>query len=446
MSDTQQGAQSRACAAQAVMQVLEEGQSLSQALPAVNRQLSSRDRAMTQALCFAVMRQLPLLNFVVSQLLEKPLKGQLKILHSLLLVGACQILVLKTSPHAAVAATVEAATLLGRQRQKGLVNGVLRNLLRRETELLAQAATRKDVSSSHPRWLAEKLKAAYPQQFQDVFDQNNAAGPMWLRVNQSRIATAEYLAKLSHAGLDAKTADVPSALLLEHPTDVNSLPGFADGLVSVQDIAAQRAAFLLDAQPGQRVLDCCAAPGGKTAHILEHTQGLSEVIALDNDSTRLKRVYENLERLQLSAKVICADAGEPKTWWDEQPFDRILLDAPCSATGVIRRHPDIKWLRRESDIATLSAIQAHLLQQLWPLLAPGGTLLYATCSILPDENRQQIERFVADQPDCQWVALPPAPEAPGASDKATPGWQLLPGDFGGDGFYYAKLVKMDKRA
>jgi len=428
-----EGAESRAAAAKALLQVLEHGQSLSQALPAATQSLSSRDRALTQSICFAVMRQLPLFNFMLGELIEKPLKGQMKILHYLLLVGACQIIALSTSPHAAVAATVSAAPLLGKSRQKGLVNGVLRNLLRQQQDLLTQAQQRPELSYAHPRWLLERLQHAYPQDWQQIVEQNNQQAPMWLRVNLSRTTRAAYLDELTAAGITATAAeDVPSAIVLAQPTDVQQLPGFSDGRVSVQDLAAQRAAFLLAPKTQDRVLDCCAAPGGKTAHLLEYADGIENLFALDNDAKRLQRVHENLQRIQQPAQVICADASEPKTWWDKQPFDRILLDAPCSATGVIRRHPDIKWLRRASDIDTLVNIQADMLAKIWPLLAPGGTLLYATCSILPEENHLQIKSFVESHADALWCDL---------GNQGQLDQQLLPGQYGGDGFYYAKLEK-----
>lgn len=427
------GAASRAAAAKAIMDVLEHGRSLSQAIPEATEKLSGRDRALVQSICYAVMRQLPLFNFVLAELLEKPLKGQLKVLHYLLLVGTCQILALSTSPHAAVAATVDAAMLLGRSRQKGLVNGVLRNLLRQQEELLAKAAARKELAHAHPRWLLERIQEAYPQQWRDVVAANNEQAPMWLRVNTAKVDAPAYLARLRHADIAAElSSEVPTAIRLAQPVDVSQLPGFEQGQVSVQDVAAQRAALLLGAQSSDRVLDCCAAPGGKTAHILETGSDLGEVIALDSDAQRLTRVSENLTRLQLSAKVLCADASEPKTWWDGTPFQRILLDAPCSATGVIRRHPDIKWLRRASDIDTLVAIQADILNSMWSVLAPGGTLLYATCSILPEENHKQIKSFVENHEDAIWCSLTEGPQRD---------LQFIPGQAGGDGFYYAKLEK-----
>ncbi len=431
MANDKPGAGSRAVAAQAVFQVLEQGRSLSQALPQLNQKLSPRDRGMAQALAYGVMRNLPQLNYMVGQLLSKPLKGELLILHSLLLVGAYQLTYMGAASHAAVSATVDAAVKLGRAKQKGLVNGVLRNLQRQQAQLLDDVDAREDLAHGHPRWLADLIQQHYPDQAKTILANNNQQAPMWLRVNARHGDRHWYLPHLEQAEIDTvESSPLSCAIELTEACDVHQLPGFAEGWFAVQDIAAQHAASLLDAQPHERILDCCAAPGGKTAHILEQ-QPLAEVVALDSDETRLKRVHENLQRLQLDATVVHADAST-NDWWDGQAFDRILLDAPCSATGVIRRHPDIKWLRRPADINALVELQAKILANLWPMLKPGGTLLYATCSILPAENKQQIEAFKSRHSDALAVATGPN----GKQD-----WQWLPGDHNGDGFYYAKLEK-----
>lgn len=427
------GADSRAVAAQAVFQVIEQGRSLSQALPQLSHKLSARDRGMAQALAYGVLRHLPQLNFMVGSLLEKPLKGELKVLHSLLLVGAYQLAYMGSAEHAAVSATVDAAVALKRQKQKGLVNGVLRNIQRQLPQLMQQLEQKPALAHGHPRWLAERIQTAYPQQAQRIFAANNAQAPMWLRINTQKTNRSDYLNLLADAGIEVlESAPLPTAICLAQPVDVHALPHFSEGWISVQDIAAQHAAWLLNAEAGERILDCCAAPGGKTAHILEQ-QPQAEVLAIDVDAKRLERVHENLARLQLSAEVKTADASEVTGWWDGRWFDRILLDAPCSATGVIRRHPDIKWLRREADIAELAALQARILDALWPTLKPGGTLVYATCSILPEENHKQIEAFKQRHPDAIAVAT-----APNNSVE----WQWLPGgELNGDGFYFAKLEK-----
>lgn len=429
------GAESRAAAAKILAQVLEQGRSMSQALPESTTKLESRDRAMVQSLCFGVLRNLPLLNAALTKFLSKPLKKDLVILHYLLLVGAYQLLFMGTSDHAAVSATVDATELLKKKRQKGLVNAVLRNLQRQRQTLLDEFNANAELRHGHPRWLADIIKATYPEQAEAIFAANNQQAPMWLRVNTQQISVAEFrqaLAAHDPELLESASVDaLPVALKLQKAVDVRQLPGFADGWFSIQDRSAQYAAYMLDTKDHQRVLDCCAAPGGKTAHILEQTPSAT-VHALDVDPQRLERVEENLARLQHSAKVLTGDAARPEQWWDGELYDRILLDAPCSATGVIRRHPDIKWLRRAKDISVLAAIQSTLLDALWPLLRPGGRLVYATCSILPEENGQQVTAFCQRQHDAQ-----PVPTAP---DGATH-WQRLPGEQDGDGFFYAIVEK-----
>lgn len=427
------GAASRAVAAQAVFQVVEQGRSLSQALPTLSKQLSARDKGMAQALAYGVLRYLPQLNFMIGGLLAKPLKGELKPLHSLLLVGAYQLAYMGSAEHAAVSATVDAAIILKRAKQKGLVNGVLRNVQRQLPSLLKQLENKPALAHGHPRWLAERISAAYPEQAAAIFAANNAQAPMWLRINQQKTSRESYLQLLAEANIAVVDATpLESAICLAQPVDVYTLPHFEDGWVSVQDIAAQHAAWLLQAQANERILDCCAAPGGKTAHVLE-LQPQARMLAIDVDAKRLERVHDNLTRLQLTAEVKAADAAATASWWDGELFDRILLDAPCSATGVIRRHPDIKWLRRNDDIAELATLQASILDALWPTLKPGGTLLYATCSILPEENSYQIEAFKQRHPDAMAVATGP---------QGSVEWQWLPGNtHNGDGFYFATLEK-----
>ncbi|WP_411359731.1 16S rRNA (cytosine(967)-C(5))-methyltransferase RsmB [Pseudidiomarina salilacus] len=429
------GADSRAAAALVIADVLEQGRSVNQALPLHSKNLEPRDRAHVQSLAYGVLRNLPLLNAALSEFLDKPLKKDLVILNYLLLVGAYQLLLMNTSDHAAVAATVEATVALKKRRQKGLVNAVLRNLQRQRAQLLPRLQQRQDLAHAHPRWLADVIQAAYPDQAEAIFAANNQQAPMWLRVNTQQTSVPEFIDALN--AFDAELIDpdsaamLPTAIKLNHAVDVRQLPGFEQGWFSVQDIAAQHAAPLLATQTQEHVLDCCAAPGGKTAHILELAPQ-AKVTALDVDAQRLERVYENLTRLQLSAEVLCGDAAAPDQWWNGELFDRILLDAPCSATGVIRRHPDIKWLRRASDISALVQLQAKILDALWLLIRPGGRLVYATCSILPQENQQQMDAFVARHSD----ALP-QPTAPNGEF----GWQRLPGEQGGDGFYYAIVDK-----
>jgi 16S rRNA (cytosine967-C5)-methyltransferase len=344
-------------------------------------------------------------------------------------VGLLQLQALRIPEHAAVSATVDATALLGARSARGLVNAVLRRFQRERGQLEQAALAEPEARFAHPRWLIDAFRADWPRDWQTVLDANNAPPPMWLRVNLLRTTRVTYLSQLQAAGLAAVPApDVDSAVRLDRPVAVELLPGFAAGEVSVQDLSAQRAPQWLDLARGQRVLDACAAPGGKTAHILEHTRGQCDVWAVDRDGARMARVRENLERLGLMAKLITGDATAPEAWWDGKPFDRILLDSPCSATGVVRRHPEIKVVRRPADVDRAVALQARLLRALWPLLAAGGRLVYATCSVLKRENDGQIAAFRAAEPTID--------AAPGVASE-----QLLPEEAGGDGFYYACLRK-----
>jgi 16S rRNA (cytosine967-C5)-methyltransferase len=425
----------RALAADILFQVVEQNQSLSLL---INRELprtAARDRALVQEICYGVLRWLPRLEFIINRLVAKPLKGKQRRGHFLIMVGVYQLLYTRVPPHAAVSATVEAAQDLRLGTFKKLINGVLRNMDRQRDELLKSIADQPALTYCHPKWLLNRLQSAYPEQWQDVVGQNNQRAPMWLRVNQQQGSTDAYLAELTEAGIEAQSEpSTPTALRLLSPTSVELLPRFSIGAVSVQDGAAQQAAALLDPQPGEVILDACAAPGGKTCHILERQPELAELTAIDSDPTRLNRVEENLNRIGLKATLISADASQPEQW-AKQLFDRILLDAPCSATGVIRRHPDIKWLRRESDIAELVRLQKLILESLWTWLRPGGVLVYATCSILPDENSQQVAAFLATHSDAELIPIHPG------ESRQTPGWQLLPGQNQMDGFFYAKLQK-----
>ena len=335
--------------------------------------------------------------------------------------------------------TVKAVKKLGKGWAEKLVNGVLRRFLREREALLSAADQQETALYAFPAWLLARVQRAWPADWQSIVQASNTHAAMTLRVNQRQYTAAAYQAQLTAQGVAADTVEcVASALNLHKAVGVELLPGFAQGAVSVQDAAAQLAALLLDCQPGMRVLDACAAPGGKTGHLLEHTAEL-QLTALDSSASRLLRVTENLQRLQLNAHTVAADAGDVASWWDGQAFERILLDAPCSATGVIRRHPDIKVLRRDSDIAALQQEQARLLRALWQTLKPGGYLLYATCSILPEENSQQIAAFVAEYPDAQVLPL-----GDSWGHAMAFGRQILPGDAGMDGFYYALLRKQPK--
>ncbi len=421
-----------------MLRVLGDGASLTFALAAtVDRLPDPRERALGKELCFGVLRWQPRLEAVVDRLIERPLRERDRNVRLVLLLGLYQLIYTRVPPYAAVTATVDLAGSAGKRWAAGLVNAVLRRFQRERDVLLRDLDGTERGKFAHPDWLTGVIRGSWPEDWAQVLAANNAHPPFTVRVNARRITRAAYLELLAKAGREGQPAPhTTHGVILSQALDVEALPGFTEGLVSVQDAAAQLAAPLLHLAPGQRVLDACAAPGGKTAHILEQEPGLVEVVALDRDPRRLDRLGHTLGRLGLDAGVLCADAGEPASWWDGRPFERILLDAPCTATGVIRRHPDIKALRRPEQVPQLAARQARLLEALWPLLAPGGTLLYATCSVLREENEAQIARFAASREDLIESPLP--------GDWGRPcrfGRQILPGEDGMDGFFYALLKK-----
>ncbi|WP_180374194.1 16S rRNA (cytosine(967)-C(5))-methyltransferase RsmB [Rodentibacter ratti] len=431
---------SRAVAAQVILQVLDEGKSLSSLIPDVQSTLKAQDLPLLQEICFGVCRVLPRLEQIIQRLVDKPLKGKTRIVHCLLLVGLYQLLYMRIPTHAAVDEVVNATKTLKSDSFRGLVNGVLRRFLREQESILAQVD--KHWQTLHPEWFVNKLKKAYPN-WRDIINANNQKPPMWLRVNAQKNSLENYRTLLAESGILAETGSHSQALRLALPTPVQKLPYFSDGAVTVQDLSAQWAAILLEPQNGEWILDACAAPGGKTTHILEIAPQ-ANVIALDVEAHRLKRVEENLARLNQQAMVVCGDATQPDEWLAEigksaVQFDRILLDAPCSATGVIRRHPDIKWLRQETDIAQLTLLQKNILQALWAKLKPNGILLYATCSVLPEENDEQIRSFLSEHSNAELLPLPF--EEVVNDDKSAVGFQFIPQEKGGDGFYYAKLRK-----
>ncbi|MBI6602385.1 MULTISPECIES: 16S rRNA (cytosine(967)-C(5))-methyltransferase RsmB [Pseudomonas] len=428
----------RLAAAKALAAVLNGKASLNSSLPTQLDKVEDRDRGFTQDLAFGTARWQPRLSALAAKLLQKPFKAADADVEALLLVGLYQLLYTRVPAHAAIGETVGCADKLKKPWAKALLNAVLRRAQRESEALLAELEHDPVVRTAHPRWLQKSLKAFWPQQWEAICAANNAHPPMILRVNRRHHQRDAYLKLLSDAGLSATPcAYSVDGIVLEAATDVRSLPGFAEGWISVQDEAAQLAADLLDLAPGQRVLDACCAPGGKTCHILEVEKDLAQVVAVDLEAKRLVRVRENLARLGLSAELIAADGRDTATWWDGKPFQRILLDAPCSATGVIRRHPDIKLTRQADDIAALAALQGELLDALWPTLEVGGILLYATCSTLPTENTEVIEAFLARTSGARELDL-----ATAAGIKQPHGRQLLAQEGGHDGFYYAKLIKI----
>ena len=428
----------RLAAAKALAAVLNGKASLNSSLPTQMDKVEDRDRGFTQDLAFGTARWQPRLSALAAKLLQKPFKAADADVEALLLVGLYQLLYTRVPAHAAIGETVGCADKLKKPWAKALLNAVLRRAQRESEALLAELEHDPVVRTAHPRWLQKSLKAFWPEQWEAICAANNAHPPMILRVNRRHHSRDAYLQLLTAAGINA-TPCVYSVdgIVLEAATDVRSLPGFAEGWISVQDEAAQLAADLLDLAPGQRVLDACCAPGGKTCHILEVEKDLAGVVAVDLEAKRLVRVRENLARLGLSAELIAADGRDTATWWDGKPFQRILLDAPCSATGVIRRHPDIKLTRQPDDIAALATLQGELLDAMWPTLEVGGILLYATCSTLPTENTEVIEAFLARTPGARELDI-----AGQFGIKQPHGRQLLAQEGGHDGFYYAKLIKI----
>ncbi|MBK4993060.1 16S rRNA (cytosine(967)-C(5))-methyltransferase RsmB [Pseudomonas sp. S37] len=428
----------RLAAARALAAVLSGKASLNSSLPAQLDKVEERDRGLTQDLAFGTARWQPRLDLLAAQLLQKPFKAADADVQALLLVGLYQLFYTRIPAHAAIGETVGCADKLKKPWAKGLLNAVLRRAQREGEELLAGMERDPVVRTAHPRWLQKTLKAFWPEQWEAICAANNAHPPMILRVNRRHHSRDAYLALLAAAGVAASACQFSrDGIVLAEACDVRGLPGFAEGWVSVQDEAAQLSADLLELAPGQRVLDACCAPGGKTCHLLEAEPGLAHMTAIDLEAKRLTRVRENLDRLQLDAELIACDARDTASWWDGKPFQRILLDAPCSATGVIRRHPDIKLTRQADDIPALAALQGELLDALWPTLEVGGMLLYATCSSLPTENTEVIDAFLARTPGARELDL-----ATEAGLRQPHGRQLLAQEGGHDGFYYAKLIKI----
>ena len=437
-------AEVRARVAKVVAEVLERGRSLDAVLSAESTS-NKQERGLLRSLSYDSIRWYVRLDSLLERLLSRPNQALEPEIRALAIVGLCQLIYTDIPAHAAVAETVAATRVLNQPRASGLVNAILRRCQREQAQLLPKIDRDLAVRTAHPRWLVEKLRKDWGDRANDILDANNQRPPFWVRVNRARVTPANYREQLQakQIGVLASAFD-DTALLLDHAMDVGDLPGFDEGLVSVQDAAAQFAGHLLDPQAGERILDACAAPGGKTGHLLELAPELAALTAVDVSPERLTRVSQNLQRLRTTAQVVAGDASEPATWWDGEPFNRILLDVPCSATGVIRRHPDIKLLRRSDDIAALAARQSQLLRASWPLLQPGGRLLYASCSALQAETTAVIAEFLRDEPSARdatgerLLALPPIGEG---TCVGTHGLRIAAGSAGMDGFYYALLEK-----
>ena len=431
------GAEARRVAARALMAVFDQRRNLGDALTGLDRQLAdSRDRALVRRLCNRVLRNYPALEWRLNQLLHKPLQRKRREIHFLLLMALDQLIEGREPTHAVVHASVAAVRGTGHHQLSGLVNAVLRNQQRRARELEAKLPDDPTLQFGYPRWLLDAIRQDWPSQWQAIARTGNEKPPLWLRVNRRRITAAALCEKLAESGVGACTSPhFPDAIRLDHPARVSELPGYVDGEFSIQDAGAQAAAGLLALGDGQKVLDACAAPGGKAAHILECAD--VALTALEIDPARAERIGENFERLGLKGRIVVGDAANPEAWAGNERFERILVDAPCSATGVLRRHPDIRWQREAGDIAENARLQGRILDALWPLLAPGGLLVYASCSILHAENRDQAREFIARHADAQ--ALDANLEQAEATD---PGRQILPGSLDRDGFYYLRVRRL----
>lgn len=378
------------------------------------------------------------LEALLSGFMKKPLRNKDQDVQIVLLMALYEMLELSAPDYAVVNEAVKLSKELRKSWASGLVNAVLRAFVRdqadKDSGLVDNDATR----YSHPEWLVERIRQDWPDYWEKILQANNQRPPLWLRVNSRQSGIESYQALLLQQDLETtRHPYAHEALKLERSLDVTSLPGFQQGSVSVQDAGAQLAADLLDIKPDFRVLDLCAAPGGKTCHLLEKHPQLSHVLAVELSQQRMQRLQENLDRLELQAECLVADASDVKSWWDGNAFDRIMVDAPCSSSGVIRRHPDIKSLRREEDIEALASLQQQILQQAWQILAPSGQLLYITCSVFKQENASQIEQFMATHGDAEEIQLPTD-----WGHACQVGRQLLPGEDDTDGFYYALLRKL----
>lgn len=434
----------RSIAAQILAEVFTHQQSLTDLLKNnIPQKISVEDKGFIQELCFGVLRWYWQLESIANSLITKPLKPKDNDIFALILLGLYQLIHLQTAEHAAIYETVQATRILKKNWATSFLNGVLRNFQREQQKFLDKTQKSLTALYSHPKWLIEIIQKAWPNTWQELLIANNQRPPMTLRVNHLQQTTKKYLAALQEKNISAQASELNDCTItLSEAYDVKQLPGFMSGDVSIQDAAGQFAASLLELKPQLSVLDACSAPGGKFCHMIETEPNLSSITGVELEAARLKKVEENIQRLNLQKssceiKNIAADVAKPEKWWDGKLFDRILLDAPCSATGVIRRHPDIKFLRRATDINELTATQMKMLKALWPLLKPGGIFVYATCSILPQENSDLIQQFLQNHADAKEKIIE---TTWGINCKI--GKQILTGDHNMDGFYYARLEKI----
>ncbi|MFN3234195.1 MAG: 16S rRNA (cytosine(967)-C(5))-methyltransferase RsmB [Gammaproteobacteria bacterium] len=426
----------RVAATHILTRVLRDHSSLTSALEEGLEAVHEDEHAFVRELCFGVCRHYFYLEAIIKQLLHEPLRAKDQDIHALILIGLYQLIYMKIPDHAAVSSTVETARGLRKQWACNLINAALRKFLRQKKKLMGSTENIEPAHYRHPAWLLHQLKAAWPDHWEKIIEANNTQAPMTLRVNLQKISREDYISQLAELDISAKGLEhSTSAIQLDKPVHVNLLPGFNDGWVSVQDLASQWVPSLMQLSPQARVLDACAAPGGKTGHIFE-TEPSVRLLAVDHDESRMQKVKDNLHRLRFKADLKTSLLEKVDNWWDQKPFDIILLDAPCSATGVIRRHPDIKILRHSHDIDRLSQQQLHFLHAVWPTLKRGGRLIYTTCSVLPQENNEVIKQFLAQQSEASIHPI----ELPKGIRQSF-GWQSLPEVDGQDGFFYSCIIK-----
>jgi 16S rRNA (cytosine967-C5)-methyltransferase len=434
----------RAAAARAVDRVLSDGRTLDRAFEdALDTSWPSRDLAEAKALAYGALRWHHRHRLIIAKLLKRPLRERDAVLEALLSVGLFQLINSRQPAYAVVSASVEASRVLKRGQAAGLINAALRRFERERENLLASVLEKDEGRFAHPQWFIDRVRLNWPAQWQAILNSGLEHPPYWIRVNRQKTPREEYARRLKNEA-DIQSSELPGfpdALRLDRALAVTELPGFEQGLVSVQDVASQLAAELLAPEAGMRVLDTCAAPGGKAGHLLERGKGAIDLVAIDVDAARVELVNQNFQRLGQKAIAITADALKPDDWADRESFDRILVDAPCSSTGVIRRHPDIKFLRREKDIPLLAERQFEMLTRLWPLLKPGGRLLYSTCSVLEEENASVIRRFLDLISDAREIYPLAGPVLDTVTNLPGPGYQLLPGTADTDGFYYALMER-----
>lgn len=432
----------RAAAAQVVLNVARDGNTLDGALEGVLSQVDPKQQATVRSLSYGALRGFHRYLAVLGKLTQGPVKKLQDEVKAVLCVALFELEDARTPQYAVVDAAVELAKSGSAARAAGLINAVLRRYLRERQQIDGAVAAKPATCHAMPTWLSELIRADWPSRWAQILAESDRQPPMWLRVNMRLGDAASYVARLAAEDIEARVEErVPGAVLLQTPRDVRELPGFADGAVSVQDLGAQCVAFLMDLKPGLKVLDACAAPGGKTSLMAEREPQLARLLALDIDAKRSRRIADNLTRLKLPAEVLIGDASTPKLWWDGVPFERILLDAPCSALGVIRRHPDIRVRKTLKDLEKLPGVQKQLLRAAWGMLAQGGRLVYATCTITRSENRDVIGAFLEGAHDAEIVPVETWSGWPGVGEVDEFGCQILPGEAGADGFYYAVLTK-----